>query len=93
MSVVVSERTDGAGLENVLPSCRDSCAPPVVRAVPVIDDAPCDGAFIDLDASWSVETVSATDLAPAVGGTPPSKDSRAGGRSSDVSLPVEPELS
>ena len=90
---MVSERTDGAGDENVLPSCLDSCAPPIVRAVPVTDEAPCDGAFIDLEASWSVSTVSATDLAPAVGGFPPSSDSRADGLSSDVSLPVEAELS
>ena len=50
--VVVRDRTEGAGEENVLsPPLLDSWPPPMVRAVPVREDAPCDGAAIDLEVS------------------------------------------
>lgn len=45
VSVVVKDRTDGAGEENVLSSpLRESKGPPAVRLVPATDDVICDGA-------------------------------------------------
>lgn len=44
VKVVVNDRTDGAGDENVLsPPLRDS-TPPMVRLVPATDGAPWEGA-------------------------------------------------
>jgi hypothetical protein len=52
VSVVVRERTDGAGDEKVLsPSLLESKLPFAVRLVPANDEAPCEGAVIDRDAS------------------------------------------
>jgi hypothetical protein len=83
--VVVRERTEGAGEEKVLsPPRRESCAP-IVRAVPVTEEAPWDRAAMDREVSWSVETVRVTDLAPDVWGTRLSADERC---SRDVSLPL-----
>jgi hypothetical protein len=91
VSVVVSDRTDGAGDEKVLsPPRRESTPPPAVRLVPVSDDAPCDRAVMDCDVSWSVDTVGATDRAPAVGGGPPSIDDRTDRPDSEVALPLGP---
>ena len=91
VSVVVRDRTDGAGEEKVLsPPRRESNPPPAVLLVPASDEAPCEGAVIEWDASWSVDTVGAMDRAPAVGGGRPSVDDRSERRlaSSDVSLDV-----
>jgi hypothetical protein len=87
VSVVVRERTEAAGEENVLSPPRRP--PPTVRVVPVSDDAPWDGAAMDLDVSRSVETVRATDLAPDVaGGSPSREDVIERWRSREVSLPL-----
>lgn len=73
VSVVVRERTEGAGEEKVLSApLRDSSPPLAVRLVPATDDAPWDGAVIDRAISWSVETVGAADLAPPVASARPS---------------------
>lgn len=62
VKVVASERTDGAGDENVLsPPRRDSMPPLTVLLVPATEDAPCDTAVTDRDVSWSVEIVGAMD--------------------------------
>lgn len=75
--VVVSERTEGAGDEKVLsPPLRESIPQPAVRLVPASDDAPCEGAVIEREVSWSVEMVGAMDRPPAVGGGWPSADNR-----------------
>lgn len=78
VSVVVSERTEGAGEEKVLsPPRRDSRPPFAVRLVPASDDAPCDTATDrEVYVSWSVETVGAIDRPPVVGGGRPSVDNR-----------------
>lgn len=48
VSVVVSDRTEGAGEENVLsPPRRESTPPLAVRLVPATDEAPWDGAAIE----------------------------------------------
>jgi hypothetical protein len=66
--VVVSDRTDGAGLEKVLsPPLLDSTPPPTVRLVPARELAPWLGA-IEREPSWSVKTVPARLLLPTVGG-------------------------
>ena len=84
MSVVVRDRTDGAGDEKVLsPPLRDSKPPFAVRLVPATDDAMFDGALMERlpPSSWSVDTVvGAMDIAPAVGGAPPSSDERSEAR-------------
>ena len=75
--VVVRERTEGAGEEKVLsPPLRDSTPPVAVRLVPVTDDVPWEGAVTDRDVSWSVETVGAMDVVPAVGGGRSSAEER-----------------
>jgi len=52
VSVVVRDRTDGAGEENVLsPPLLDSCPPPAVLLVPATEDAPWETPAIDLDVS------------------------------------------
>lgn len=85
VSVVVRERTDGAGEEKVLsPPLRESKPPFAVRLVPVTDDAMCDGAFMERPPSWSVDTVGAMDIAPAVGGALPSPDERTEARLSAI---------
>lgn len=69
--MVVRERTDGAGDENVLsPPRRDSMPPFAVRLVPAREDAPCDAAVTDREVSWSVDIVGAMDR--EVGGDRPS---------------------
>ena len=66
VKVVVSERTDGAGEEKVLPSppalCPEAAVPAPVVVVPVLDCAASEWVVSGL-----VETVGATDLLP--GGT------------------------
>lgn len=88
VSVVVSDRMDGAGLEKVLsPPLRDSTPPGTVRAVPAIELAWWLGAVVDCDPSWSVDTVPVTLRAPTVGGARPSIDVRLD-RLTDVLLAV-----
>ena len=66
MSVVVRERSEGAGDENVLPSPPpwklELRAPPVVAIVPAFDTAPS-----ELTVSGLVDTVGAADLVLIVG--------------------------
>jgi hypothetical protein len=50
--VVVRERTEGAGEENVLsPPLRESKPPPAVRLVPATDDARWEGAVTEREVS------------------------------------------
>ena len=88
VSVVVRDRTDGAGDENVLsPPLRESTPQPTVRLVPATDDVPCEGAIIECDVSCSVEIVGATDRPPKVGGAWPSEETRMDSfRAEDVML-------
>lgn len=72
--VVVRDRTEGAGEENVLSPLRESRPPPAVRLVPVTDEAMCEGAWMEWVASWSVDMVGAADMPPAVGGAVSSAD-------------------
>ncbi len=66
VSVVVRDRTDGAGDENVLPSppplLLELSAPPAVAAVPAFE-----GAISELTVSGFVESVGAADLLLIVG--------------------------
>lgn len=65
--VVVNERTEGAGDEKVLsPPFLESSPPLAVRLVPATDEAMCEGALIDNEASCSVETVGAVDRGGAM---------------------------
>lgn len=85
---MVKDRTEGAGLENVLsPPRLESIPPPTVRLVPANELAPWLGAMIECVPSWSVETVPAMLLPPAVGGAASSVESRLE-RSSEVLLPL-----
>lgn len=70
--VVVRDRTDGAGDENVLSPWPEPTPPPIVADVPAADGAPCDGGVSD--GCPSVDTVGAEDLFPMVGGWCPSSD-------------------
>jgi hypothetical protein len=72
--VVVKERIDGAGDENVLSAPLPVLGPPpTVAAVPAPEEAPCDWAASER-AMRSVDTVGATDLFPTVGGGIPSTE-------------------
>ena len=70
--VVVKDRTDGAGEENVLSPWPVLTPPPIVADVPAPDDAPCEGAASECGPS--VDIVGAEDLLPMVGGRPPFSD-------------------
>lgn len=71
--VVVRERTDGAGDENVLsPPLR----PWAVRLVSASEDGPCEMALIERDLPCSVDRVGATERPPVVGGGCSSLESR-----------------
>lgn len=59
VSVVVKDRTEGAGEENVLSSLRKP--PPAVRLVPATEDSICDGAWMECAASGPVERVGARE--------------------------------
>lgn len=75
--VVVNERREGAGDENVLSAPRPELTPhPTVAFVPCPEDAACEGAASECAPSGSVETVAAVDLFPIVGGGRPSSDDR-----------------
>lgn len=75
VSVVVSERTDGAGEEKVLSAPLAELTPqPTVAVVPSPEDAPCEGAASECVVSGSVDMVGAVDLLPIVGGAFPSRD-------------------
>lgn len=77
VKVVVKDRTDGAGLENVLsPPLLESTPPPMVRLVPATELALWLGAISEREASWSVKTVPAQLLLPIVGGPWSSRDVR-----------------
>jgi len=66
--VVVRERTDGAGDENVLSAPLPELTPPTVALVAPPDDAAWEGAASECATSGSVEFVCAIDLFPMVGG-------------------------
>jgi hypothetical protein len=71
--VVVKDRTEGAGEENVLSFPRAELTPhPTVAVVPSPDDAACDCAASEC--ATSVDIVAAIDLFPIVGGGSPSSD-------------------
>jgi hypothetical protein len=70
--VVVIDRTDGAGEENVLSAPRPEAPYPIVAFVPSPEDGACDGATPPA----SVDIVAAIDLFPIVGGGRPSSDDR-----------------
>jgi hypothetical protein len=73
VSVVVSDRTDGAGEEKVLsPPLR----PFAVRLVPASDASPCEGAIMERHVPCSVDTVGAIERLPVVGGGCSSPDNR-----------------
>lgn len=74
--VVVIDRTDGAGEENVLSAPRPEVPYPIVAFVPSPDDGACDGAASECAFSASVDIVAAIDLFPIVGGGRPSSDDR-----------------
>jgi hypothetical protein len=83
--VVVSDRRDGAGDENVLSAPLPVLGPPpTVADVPAPDEAPW-----DCVASASVDIVGATDRFPIVGGGRPSTEERLL-RSMDEVLDVRP---
>ena len=73
VKVVVIERTDGAGEENVLPSPPPTplelIPPPSVAVVPALE-----GAASELIVSGFVDSVGAIDLLSMVGGFCPSFD-------------------
>lgn len=71
--VVVKDRTDGAGEENVLSfPCPELTPHPTVAFVPSPDDAAWDCAASEC--ATSVDIVAAIDLFPIVGGGSPSSD-------------------
>lgn len=93
VNVVASDLTDGEGLENVLsPPLLDSCPPPTVLLVPVTVLGARLGAMTDRGASdsVSVEMVVVKLLPPAVGGTYPSAEKRAGWSSVERLQSVRP---
>ena len=70
VSVVVKERTEGAGEEKVLSAPRPAPAVPVVAS-------PEDGACEPAASEWALsDIVAAVDLVPIVGGGKPSSDRR-----------------
>lgn len=71
--VVVRDRTDGAGEENVLSFPRPELTlHPAVVAPSAEEAAPCEGAASEC--AISVDIVAAVDLLPIVGGGPPSSE-------------------
>lgn len=76
VSVVVRDRTEGAGEEKVLSAPRPEIPHPIVTFVPSPDDGACDGAASECAFPGSVETVPAVDLFPMVGGGSPSSEDR-----------------
>lgn len=66
--VVVKDRTDGAGDENVLSPWPVLTPPPIVADVPAADDAPCEGAVSEADGRPSVDNAGAEGLLPMHGG-------------------------
>jgi hypothetical protein len=65
--VVVKDRTEGAGDENVLSAPRVELIPPIVAFVASPEDGACDGAASERAVSGSVDIVGAVDLLPMVG--------------------------
>ena len=76
VSVVVKDRKDGAGEENILSAPLLVLGPPAVAVVPVADVVKCDCAASEFAASGSVDNVGATDLFPIVGAWIPSMEER-----------------
>lgn len=74
VSVVVSDRTEGAGEENVLSAPLPELTP-TVAFVSCPEDGACDGAASEC-APPAVDIVGAVDLFPIVGGGRPSKEER-----------------
>lgn len=74
--VVVKDRSDGAGEENVLSAPLPTVLGPTVPAVPAPEEAAWDCAASECATSCSVETVWATDLLPIVAGAIPSTEER-----------------
>jgi len=70
--VVASDRTDGAGEENVLSAPRPELTPQPAVVVASPEDAPWEGAASEC--ATSVDIVAAVDLLPIVGGGCPSSD-------------------
>jgi hypothetical protein len=70
--VVVKDRTDGAGDENVLSPRPEPTPPPTVADVPAADDAPCEG--VASEGRPSVDIVGTEVLLPMVGSWCPSSD-------------------
>jgi hypothetical protein len=76
VSVVVNDRTDGAGDENVLSAPRVELIPPIVAFVASPDDGACEGATSERTVSGSVDIVGAVDLLPIVGAACSSAEDR-----------------
>jgi hypothetical protein len=75
VSVVVKDRTEGAGEENVLSWPLPELIPqPIVVFVSLPDDGAWDGAASEWATSGSVDIVAAIDLLPMVGGIPSSEE-------------------
>ena len=74
--VVVKDRTDGAGEENVLSAPRVELMPPAVAFVACPDEGVCEGATSERAVSGSVDIVGAVDLLPIVGGACSSSEER-----------------
>jgi hypothetical protein len=84
VSVVVRDRTEGAGEEKVL---SPPLLPFAVRLVPATDVSPCEGAIIERHVPCSVDIVGAIERPPVVGAGCPSFDScTESGRSRDDTL-------
>ena len=64
--VVVKDRTECAGDENVLSPWSVLIPPPIVADVPAAEGAPCEGAVSE--GGPSVDNAGAEDLLPMVGG-------------------------
>lgn len=77
VSVVVRDRTDGAGDEKVLSPWPEPTPPPTVADVSTADGASSEGGVSECGPS--VDIVGAADLFPMVGGCCPSSDMLAEG--------------
>ena len=85
VKVVVRDRTEGAGDENVL---SPPFLPFAVLLVPATEDAKCEGAWIDGVASCSVDTVWAAERGGAMPSTDECSDARLGPEEASDTTPV-----